>query len=181
MPLLSVQSPIGLQTAAALTPYRGRSRTSRRRSTSASSRRRKWRTLLSRMSWSRSRVADRLSFRRSLFGLHWTVNAYRERSRSTKTVSATSRLWVPRRSVCAGKAVWRGCILTHTADILFSNVKHLFFQPCDHELLVIIHVHLKAPIMIGKKKAHVGRFLFFFVTVEISSGYVGRSILSRGV
>jgi nucleosome binding factor SPN SPT16 subunit len=41
------------------------------------------------------------------------------------------------------------------ADILFSNVKHLFFQPCDKELLVILHVHLKAPIMIGKKKAHV--------------------------
>ncbi|EJD05718.1 FACT complex subunit SPT16 [Fomitiporia mediterranea MF3/22] len=38
-------------------------------------------------------------------------------------------------------------------DILFSNIKHLFFQPCDHELLVIIHVHLKAPIMVGKKKA----------------------------
>ncbi|ESK83469.1 fact complex subunit spt16 [Moniliophthora roreri MCA 2997] len=37
-------------------------------------------------------------------------------------------------------------------DVLFSNVKHLFFQPCDHELLVIIHMHLKAPIMIGKKK-----------------------------
>lgn len=38
-------------------------------------------------------------------------------------------------------------------DILFSNVKHLFFQPCAHELIVIIHVHLKNPIMIGKKKA----------------------------
>ncbi|KAJ6606562.1 FACT complex subunit SPT16 [Mycena vulgaris] len=38
-------------------------------------------------------------------------------------------------------------------DVLFSNVKHLFFQPCDHELLVIVHLHLKAPIMIGKKKA----------------------------
>ncbi|KZF20719.1 transcription elongation complex subunit [Xylona heveae TC161] len=37
-------------------------------------------------------------------------------------------------------------------DILFSNVKHLFFQPCAHELIVIIHVHLKNPIMIGKKK-----------------------------
>ncbi|KAF8636567.1 hypothetical protein AX17_003378 [Amanita inopinata Kibby_2008] len=37
-------------------------------------------------------------------------------------------------------------------DILFSNVKHLFFQPCDHELQVIVHLHLKAPIMIGKKK-----------------------------
>jgi len=38
-------------------------------------------------------------------------------------------------------------------DILFSNIKHLFFQPCDHELLVIIHLHLRSPIMIGKKKA----------------------------
>ncbi|KAH9854064.1 FACT complex subunit SPT16 [Lenzites betulinus] len=43
-------------------------------------------------------------------------------------------------------------------DILFSNVKHLFFQPCDHELLVIVHIHLKAPIMIGKKKAHDVQF-----------------------
>ncbi|KZV94038.1 Rtt106-domain-containing protein [Exidia glandulosa HHB12029] len=38
-------------------------------------------------------------------------------------------------------------------DILFSNMKHLFFQPCDHELIVLIHIHLKSPIMIGKKKA----------------------------
>ncbi|KAI6894265.1 FACT complex subunit, partial [Hortaea werneckii] len=37
-------------------------------------------------------------------------------------------------------------------DILFGNVKHLFFQPCVGELIVIIHVHLHNPIMIGKKK-----------------------------
>ncbi|KAB8356399.1 hypothetical protein FH972_023982 [Carpinus fangiana] len=37
-------------------------------------------------------------------------------------------------------------------DVLFSNVKHLFFQPCDHELIVILHVHLINPILIGKKK-----------------------------
>ncbi|KAI9880467.1 MAG: FACT complex subunit spt16 [Pleopsidium flavum] len=40
----------------------------------------------------------------------------------------------------------------HRIDILFSNVKHLFFQPCAHELIVLIHVHLKNPVMIGKKK-----------------------------
>lgn len=40
-----------------------------------------------------------------------------------------------------------------TVDILFSNIKHLFFQPCAHELIVLIHVHLNNPIMIGKKKA----------------------------
>ncbi|KAJ1819957.1 FACT complex subunit spt16, partial [Coemansia sp. RSA 2598] len=39
-----------------------------------------------------------------------------------------------------------------TIDILFNNIRHLFFQPCDNELLVLIHVHLKNPIMMGKKK-----------------------------
>ncbi|KAF9072976.1 FACT complex subunit SPT16 [Rhodocollybia butyracea] len=37
-------------------------------------------------------------------------------------------------------------------DVLFSNIKHLFFQPCDHELLVIVHMHLRSPIIVGKKK-----------------------------
>ena len=37
-------------------------------------------------------------------------------------------------------------------DVLFSNVKHLFFQPCDNEMTVIVHLHLKTPIMVGKKK-----------------------------
>lgn len=40
----------------------------------------------------------------------------------------------------------------HNIEILFSNVKHLFFHPCDHELIVLIHCHLKNPIMVGKKK-----------------------------
>jgi len=43
-------------------------------------------------------------------------------------------------------------------DILFSNIKHLFFQPCEHELLVIVHIHLKSPMMIGKRKAHDVQF-----------------------
>jgi nucleosome binding factor SPN SPT16 subunit len=37
-------------------------------------------------------------------------------------------------------------------DIVFSNIKHLFFQPCVGELFVIIHIHLRNPIMIGKRK-----------------------------
>lgn len=43
-------------------------------------------------------------------------------------------------------------------DILFSNIKHLFFQSCKGELLVIIHAHLKTPIMIGKKKTYDVQF-----------------------
>lgn len=45
-----------------------------------------------------------------------------------------------------------------TVDILFSNIKHLFFQPCKDELIVVIHCHLKSPIMIGKKKTHDVQF-----------------------
>ncbi|KAI0394321.1 FACT complex subunit SPT16 [Xylariaceae sp. FL0594] len=37
-------------------------------------------------------------------------------------------------------------------DVLFSNIRHLFFQPCAHELIVVIHIHLKDPILIGNKK-----------------------------
>lgn len=37
-------------------------------------------------------------------------------------------------------------------DILFSNIQHFFFQPCDGELVILVHIHLKDPIMIGKKK-----------------------------
>ncbi|KAL1917850.1 uncharacterized protein VTP21DRAFT_3684 [Calcarisporiella thermophila] len=37
-------------------------------------------------------------------------------------------------------------------DLLYSNIRHLFFQPCENELVVLLHVHLKNPIMIGKKK-----------------------------
>jgi len=40
----------------------------------------------------------------------------------------------------------------HRIDVLFSNVKHLFFQPCTHGLIVLIQVYLKDPIMVGKKK-----------------------------
>ena len=28
-------------------------------------------------------------------------------------------------------------------DILYSNIKHGFFQPCDGEMIILIHFHLK--------------------------------------
>lgn len=28
-------------------------------------------------------------------------------------------------------------------DIMFNNIKHAFFQPCDKEMIVLIHFHLK--------------------------------------
>jgi nucleosome binding factor SPN SPT16 subunit len=46
----------------------------------------------------------------------------------------------------------------HKIDINFSNIKHLFFQPCDSELIAIVHVHLKSPILVGKKKTRDVQF-----------------------
>lgn len=48
--------------------------------------------------------------------------------------------------------------LEQRIDVLFSNIKHLFFQSCKDELIVIIHCHLKTPIMIGKKKTYDVQF-----------------------
>lgn len=37
-------------------------------------------------------------------------------------------------------------------DFTYANVRSAFFQPCDDDLIVLIHFRLKAPIMIGAKK-----------------------------
>lgn len=39
-----------------------------------------------------------------------------------------------------------------TLDILFNNIKHCFFQPSEGEMIILIHVHTKNPIVVGKKK-----------------------------
>jgi nucleosome binding factor SPN SPT16 subunit len=39
-------------------------------------------------------------------------------------------------------------------DIIFSNIKHAFFQPSEKELITLVHFHLIEPIMVGKKKTH---------------------------
>lgn len=37
-------------------------------------------------------------------------------------------------------------------DVLYANIKHAFFQPCEGATMVLIHFHLKDYILIGKKK-----------------------------
>ena len=47
----------------------------------------------------------------------------------------------------------------HNVDVPFSDIKHAFFQPCaEDELIVIIHFHLKVPIMVGTKKVQDVQF-----------------------
>ncbi len=37
-------------------------------------------------------------------------------------------------------------------DILFTNIKHCFYQPCDEEMIILLHFHLKNAMVVGKKK-----------------------------
>jgi len=37
-------------------------------------------------------------------------------------------------------------------DITFKNIKHAFFQPCDQEMIILLHFNLHKPIYIGKKR-----------------------------
>jgi nucleosome binding factor SPN SPT16 subunit len=43
-------------------------------------------------------------------------------------------------------------------DVLFANIAHAFLQPCDHESVVIVHLHLRHPIMVGKRKTRDVQF-----------------------
>eukprot|EP01134_Creolimax_fragrantissima_P000782 CFRG0782T1 len=53
-------------------------------------------------------------------------------------------------------------------DILYSNIRHAFFQPCKHELIVLLHLHLKNPIMgpYSKKQGDIQLF------AEVVDGHI---------
>ena len=37
-------------------------------------------------------------------------------------------------------------------SVLYSNIRHAIYQPCENNLYVIIQFVLKNPIMVGRKK-----------------------------
>lgn len=43
-------------------------------------------------------------------------------------------------------------------EVIYKNIKHAFFQPCENELITLVHFHLKSPIMVGKKKTEDVQF-----------------------
>lgn len=57
-------------------------------------------------------------------------------------------------------------------DVMYTNIKYAIFQPCQNEIMVLIHFHLKNPIMIGKKKH---RDVQFFTEVIDASQAVENS------
>lgn len=34
-------------------------------------------------------------------------------------------------------------------DILYNNIKHAVFQPCDGEMIIVLHFHLKVRLLIN--------------------------------
>lgn len=37
-------------------------------------------------------------------------------------------------------------------DIMYNNIKHAIYQPCDGEMIILLHFNLKNPIILNKKK-----------------------------
>lgn len=58
-------------------------------------------------------------------------------------------------------------------DVLFSNIKHLYFQPCAHELIVIVHIHLKDPIILGGKNKKTKDVQFYREATDIQFDETG--------
>ncbi|EJK59677.1 hypothetical protein THAOC_20072 [Thalassiosira oceanica] len=56
-------------------------------------------------------------------------------------------------------------------DIMYANIKHAVFQPCKSEIMVLVHFHLKNPIMVGKKKQQ--DIQFFTEVVDASQAVDG--------
>eukprot|EP00916_Digyalum_oweni_P020544 GHVL01034251.1.p1 GENE.GHVL01034251.1~~GHVL01034251.1.p1 ORF type:complete len:859 (+),score=117.86 GHVL01034251.1:78-2654(+) len=41
---------------------------------------------------------------------------------------------------------------TEVVDIVYKNIQHAIFQDAQNELMIVLHFHLKNPIMVGKRK-----------------------------
>jgi nucleosome binding factor SPN SPT16 subunit len=52
-------------------------------------------------------------------------------------------------------------------DVLYKNIQHAFFQPGEGELIVLLHLHLRYPILVGKKK--VKDVQFYTEVTEVAS------------
>eukprot|EP00981_Chlorochromonas_danica_P000694 scaffold147_cov164-Ochromonas_danica.AAC.11 len=56
-------------------------------------------------------------------------------------------------------------------DIMYANIKHTVFQPCDRSTLVLVHFHLKDFILVNKKKQK--DIQFFTEVIEASLNLEG--------
>jgi len=61
-------------------------------------------------------------------------------------------------------------------DVMFSNIKHSLFQPCENEVMVLIHFHLKNPVLIGKKKTKDVQFFTEVIDASVALDNARRSV-----
>lgn len=47
-------------------------------------------------------------------------------------------------------------------DILYNNIKNAFFQPCDGEMIILLHFHLKVCTDSVNMRLIANTFFFFF-------------------
>ena len=46
-------------------------------------------------------------------------------------------------------------------EILYNNIKHAFYQPCDSEMIILLHFHLKVSLLITVWKTSAKNFFLF--------------------
>ncbi|EMS53193.1 FACT complex subunit SPT16 [Triticum urartu] len=59
---------------------------------------------------------------------------------------------------------------TEKVDIMFSNIKHAFFQPAERDMITLLHFHLYNEIMVGNKKTRDVQFYTEVMDVVDSVG-----------
>ncbi|KAL3515893.1 hypothetical protein ACH5RR_022795 [Cinchona calisaya] len=60
-------------------------------------------------------------------------------------------------------------------DIMYSNIKHAFFQPAEKEMITLLHFHLHNHIMVGNKKTNDVQFYIEVMDVVQTLGSGKRS------
>lgn len=65
---------------------------------------------------------------------------------------------------------------TETLEIMYNNIKHAIFQPCENEIMVLVHFHLKNPIMVGKKRQKDVQFFTEVVDASLQVDGARRSM-----
>jgi nucleosome binding factor SPN SPT16 subunit len=61
-------------------------------------------------------------------------------------------------------------------DIMYGNIKHSLFQPCENEVMVLIHFYLKNPVLVGRKKSQNVQFLTEVVDASVALDSARRSM-----
>uniref|UniRef100_A0A7S1CB08 FACT complex subunit n=1 Tax=Bicosoecida sp. CB-2014 TaxID=1486930 RepID=A0A7S1CB08_9STRA len=64
-------------------------------------------------------------------------------------------------------------------QILYSNIKHALFQPCDQEIVVLVHFSLKQPILVRKKKTYDLQFYTEVTDATVGSDARAASMYDR--